>query len=249
MSSPIVFIDGDQGTTGLQIHERLRGRTDIRVVTLSAAERKNAERRAAAINDCDIAILCLPDAAARESVSMAEPGRVKVIDASTAHRTDSAWAYGLPELSPAHRDRIASARFVSVPGCYATCFALAVYPLVAHGVIAPRESLPFAERLLALFEGIAEVIAAHAPDEAAVARALDNFARDAKVLEAHLGKQPYLVGSSLTLADFSVAGPLFYAERAGLPLADYPKVREWFGRIASLPCWKETAPQIPAAAA
>ncbi len=82
-----------------------------------------------------------------------------------------------------------------------------------------------------------------------MARALDNFARDAKVLDAHLSRQLFLVGNALTLADFSVAGPLFYAERAGLPVADYPKLREWFGRVAALPCWKETAPQVPAAAA
>ena len=101
-----------------------------------------------------------------------------------------------------------------------------------------------------LFERIVkQLVGAGPPDEAVVARALENFARDAKVLEAHLTRQPYLVGTSLTLADFSVAGPLFYADRAGLPLADYPKLREWFGRVAALPCWKETAPQLSAAAA
>jgi len=96
---------------------------------------------------------------------------------------------------------------------------------------------------------VKQILGAGPPDEAVVARALENFARDAKVLEAHLAKQPYLAGNALTLADFSVAGPLLYAERAGMPLADYPRLREWFGRVAALPCWKETAPQVSAAAA
>jgi len=101
-----------------------------------------------------------------------------------------------------------------------------------------------------LFERIVkQIVGAGPPDEAVVAKALENFARDAKVLEAHLSRQSYLVGNALTLADFSVAGPLFYAERAGIPLPDYPKVAAWFGRIAALPCWKETAPQFSAAAA
>ncbi|MBS0246847.1 MAG: glutathione S-transferase family protein [Proteobacteria bacterium] len=93
------------------------------------------------------------------------------------------------------------------------------------------------------------ILGAGPPDEAAIARGLTSFARDAKVLEAHLASRPYLVGNALTLADFSVAGPLVYFERAGIPLADYPKLHEWFGRVTSLPCWKETAPQAPAAAA
>ena len=86
------------------------------------------------------------------------------------------------------------------------------------------------------------------PDDAIVTRALGCFNREAKVLEAHLAKHPYLVGGSITLADYSVAAPLFYAERVGFPLADYPKVREWFGRVSALPSWKETAPQFAQAA-
>ena len=92
------------------------------------------------------------------------------------------------------------------------------------------------------------ILGAGPPDEAVIARALENFARDAKVLDAHLARQPYLVGQTLTLADFSVAGPLVYAQQAGMPLADYPRLSEWFARVTALPCWKETAPQ-PAAAA
>ena len=101
-----------------------------------------------------------------------------------------------------------------------------------------------------VFERIVkQILGAGPPDAAIVAKALENFARDANMLEAHLAKQPYLVGNALTLADFSVAGPLLYHERGGIPLADYPKLREWFGRVTALPCWKETAPQFSAAAA
>jgi glutathione S-transferase len=101
-----------------------------------------------------------------------------------------------------------------------------------------------------VFERIVkQILGAGPPDEAVVGKALENFARDAKVLEAHLSKQPYMVGNALTLADFSVAGPLLYHERGGIPLADYPKLREWFTRVTALPCWKETAPQFSAAAA
>ena len=91
MAPPLVFIDGDQGTTGLQIHERLRDRTDVQLITLPAAERKNPVRRAEAINSCDIALLCLPDAAAREAVAAIANPAVRVIDASSAHRTQPGW--------------------------------------------------------------------------------------------------------------------------------------------------------------
>ncbi|NSX13066.1 N-acetyl-gamma-glutamyl-phosphate reductase [Cupriavidus taiwanensis] len=135
MSSPIVFIDGDQGTTGLLIHERLRNRTDIRLMTLAAAERKDLRRRAQAINACDIAILCLPDAAAREAVGAIVNPAVRVIDASSAHRTQPDWTYGFPEMAPGHAERIANARRVTNPGCYPTGAIGLLRPLVQAGLV------------------------------------------------------------------------------------------------------------------
>ncbi|MFM0397289.1 N-acetyl-gamma-glutamyl-phosphate reductase [Paraburkholderia phytofirmans] len=135
MSSPFVFIDGDQGTTGLQIHERLRNRTDLTVITLPAAERKDSTRRAEAINACDIAILCLPDAAAREAVGAIVNPAVRVIDASSAHRTQSDWTYGFPEMTPGQAGRIANARRVTNPGCYPTGAVGLLRPLLQAGLI------------------------------------------------------------------------------------------------------------------
>jgi N-acetyl-gamma-glutamyl-phosphate reductase len=135
MSAPVVFIDGDQGTTGLQIHERLRNRTDITLLTLPAAERKDARRRAEAINACDIAILCLPDAAAREAVDAIVNPAVRVIDASSAHRTQPGWTYGFPEMTPGQAERIASARRVTNPGCYPTGAIGLLRPLLQAGLI------------------------------------------------------------------------------------------------------------------
>ncbi|WP_454725420.1 MULTISPECIES: N-acetyl-gamma-glutamyl-phosphate reductase [Cupriavidus] len=135
MSSPLVFIDGDQGTTGLQIHERLRGRTDLSLFTLAASERKDPRRRAEAINACDIAILCLPDAAARETVNAIVNPAVRVIDASSAHRTHPDWTYGFPEMAPGQAERIANARRVTNPGCYPTGAIGLLRPLVQAGLI------------------------------------------------------------------------------------------------------------------
>ena len=135
MSAPLVFIDGDQGTTGLQIHERLHGRSDLRLLTLPEADRKNAARRAEAINACDIAVLCLPDGPAREAAaSVVNPG-VRVIDASSAHRTQAGWVYGFPEMSAAQSARIASALRVTNPGCYPTGAIALLLPLVQAGLV------------------------------------------------------------------------------------------------------------------
>jgi N-acetyl-gamma-glutamyl-phosphate reductase len=135
MSAPVVFIDGDQGTTGLQIHDRLRNRTDIRLFTLAAAERKDPQRRAEAINACDIAILCLPDAAAREAVGAIVNPAVRVIDASSAHRTQPDWTYGFPEMTPGQAEQIANASRVTNPGCYPTGAVGLLRPLVQAGLI------------------------------------------------------------------------------------------------------------------
>jgi len=138
MSTPVVFIDGDQGTTGLQIHQRLQGRSDLKLVTLPDGQRKNANSRAAAINACDIAILCLPDEAARAAAQSIENPAVRVIDASSAHRTDPDWVYGFAQMSAQHKAVIASARRVSNPGCYPTGAIGLLRPLLDAGLV-PRD--------------------------------------------------------------------------------------------------------------
>lgn len=135
MHTPVVFIDGDQGTTGLQIHERLHGRADLRLLTLPEAERKNPQRRAEAINACDVAILCLPDEPARQAAASIVNPAVRVIDASSAHRTDAGWVYGFPEMNAQQGRLIAQARRVSNPGCYPTGAIALLGPLVQAGLV------------------------------------------------------------------------------------------------------------------
>ena len=130
-----IFIDGSEGTTGLRIHERFANRDDIEIMSISPELRKDPAERKRLINESDITFLCLPDAAARESVSLVENEHVKIIDTSTAHRTESGWAYGFPELSAKHRDAIKNGKRIAVPGCHASGFVAAVYPLVAGGIL------------------------------------------------------------------------------------------------------------------
>src|ERR1700761_7259399 len=135
MHSPVVFIDGDQGTTGLQIHERLRNRTDLELLTLAPEDRKDLRRRAEAINACDIAVLCLPDAAAREAVEAIVNPAVRVIDASSAHRTRPDWTYGFAEMAQGQAERIANAHRITNPGCYPTGAIGLLRPLLRAGLI------------------------------------------------------------------------------------------------------------------
>ena len=130
-----VFIDGSAGTTGLRIADRLANRQDIELIKLPEELRKDISARKAAINSVDIVFLCLPDAAAVEAVSLVENENVKIIDTSTAHRTDDAWAYGFAELSADHRQKIKSSSRVANPGCHASGFIASVYPLVANGLL------------------------------------------------------------------------------------------------------------------
>ncbi len=128
-----VFIDGSEGTTGLRIHERFSGRDDIELLSISSELRKDPEERKRLINSSDITFLCLPDAAAIESVSLVENDDVVIIDTSTAHRTEEGWAYGFAELSESHREAIRTGKRIAVPGCHATGFISLVYPMIAGG--------------------------------------------------------------------------------------------------------------------
>ncbi len=130
-----IFIDGQAGTTGLQIEERLSQRSDIELLEIDPAERKNKEAKQAIIADADVVVLCLPDDAARETVGLADSDNVRFLDASTAHRVAPDWVYGLPEIAEDQREKIASARLVSNPGCYPTGFLSAVAPLSSNGLL------------------------------------------------------------------------------------------------------------------
>ena len=133
--TPRVFIDGEAGTTGLEIRERLAGRRDLEVVSIDPARRKDVEARREHLNDADAVILCLPDDAAREAVALVESNSVKVIDASTAHRVHEGWAYGFPEMSKVQRAKVEASDRISNPGCWSTGFIALARPLVDAGLV------------------------------------------------------------------------------------------------------------------
>ena len=130
-----IFIDGKEGTTGLKIFERFQNRTDLEILTLSEENRKDLNARKEMINSSDYTFLCLPDAAAIEAVSLCENPHIKIIDASTAHRTNPDWAYGFPELDKCFREKIINSTRVATPGCYASGTIAILYPLVKSGIM------------------------------------------------------------------------------------------------------------------
>lgn len=172
MGVPTVFIDGEAGTTGLQIYQRLAQRDDLEVIRIAADKRKDQTARAKLLNAADISILCLPDEAAREAVSWVNNPQARILDASTAYRTDEDWAYGFPELRSEQRVSIAASKRVSNPGCYPTGFLAAVAPLVKAGLI--PSDFPITVNAISGYSGggkklIAEYESLHAenPDESA----------------------------------------------------------------------------------
>jgi len=130
-----VYVDGQEGTTGLQIHDLLARRRDIEVLRIPTELRKDNTERARLLNAADVAFLCLPDQAAREAASWVTNPRTCLIDASTAHRVDPAWAFGLPELVPGQRDALRQSKRISNPGCHSTAFILLIRPLIDAGLI------------------------------------------------------------------------------------------------------------------
>jgi len=137
----IVYVDGQEGTTGLRIHEMLAARPDVEVLRISPELRKDDGERARLLNAADVAFLCLPDDASRAAAKMVTNPKTCLIDASTAHRTDPTWAYGLPELAPGQRGALKEAKRIANPGCHATAFILLMRPLVDAGVVAPDVSI------------------------------------------------------------------------------------------------------------
>ena len=159
-----VFIDGKAGTTGLRIEERLSGRDDIEIVTIPEELRKDTAAKKEILNSVDVAFLCLPDAAAMESVSLIDNENVVVIDTSTAHRTNPAWAYGFPELGAEFEEKIKNSRRIAVPGCHASGFIALVYPLVKNGIIS-KDALLTATSLTGYSGGGKKMIADYESDE------------------------------------------------------------------------------------
>jgi N-acetyl-gamma-glutamyl-phosphate reductase len=159
-----IFIDGEAGTTGLQIRERLQGRRDLEIVSIDPARRKDADERKRLLNSVDAVILCLPDEAAREAVALIENPNVKVIDASTAHRLAPDWTYGFPEMAKAQRAAIAAAKRVANPGCYPTGFIALVRPLTEAGLV-PRE-WPISVNAVSGYSGGGKAMIAEFEDEA-----------------------------------------------------------------------------------
>lgn len=136
-----VFVDGQEGTTGLRIHEVLAGRRDIELLKIDADKRKDAAERARLLNAADVAFLCLPDAAAREAVALVENPRTCLIDASTAHRTAPGWVFGMPELCAGQREALRRTQRIANPGCHASAFILLLRPLVDAGLVPPATPL------------------------------------------------------------------------------------------------------------
>jgi N-acetyl-gamma-glutamyl-phosphate reductase len=134
-----IFVDGQEGTTGLRIHEYLARRSDVDVLRIDADKRKDSAERARLLNAADVAFLCLPDAASREAAAMITNPHTCLIDASTAHRTVAGWTFGMPELAPGQRDAIRASKRIANPGCHASAFILAVRPLVDAGLL-PAEA-------------------------------------------------------------------------------------------------------------
>ena len=141
MDKPVIYIDGKEGTTGLQIYDRLAGREDIVLLLIDEDRRKDAAERKKLMNAADLVFLCLPDAAAVEAAALVENPGTRIIDASTAHRTAPGWVYGFPELGPDRRAAIRGAKRVANPGCYATGFISLTAPLVKRGVLSPDAPL------------------------------------------------------------------------------------------------------------
>lgn len=230
-----VFIDGREGTTGLQIEARIKARPDIQLLTAQPELRKDPVHRAELINAADAVFLCLPDAAARESAALCSNPHTVLIDASTAHRTAPGWTYGLPELSPAHREAVRGSKRIANPGCHATGFITAVYPLVAGGLLS-RDARLCCYSLTGYSGGGKKMIAQYeAPDRDGLLDAPRQYAlgqthKHLKEMQAICGLDAAPIFCPI-VADFYsgmvVTVPLFREDLQGNATADH--IRQLYG--------------------
>ena len=226
-----VFIDGSAGTTGLRIRERLAARADLEIIALSEEKRKDATARREALNSADIAFLCLPDDAAREAVSMIDNDRTVVLDTSTAHRTNPAWAYGFPELSEEQAAKIRSSKRIAVPGCHASGFIALVAPLVRAGLLSPDARLACTsltgysgggKKMIAEYEG---------SDRSALLSAPRQYALGQK--HKHLPEMTVMTGLSSAPAFLPIVGDFYSGMEVTVPLfaEDIRGTREAVARV------------------
>ena len=200
MGKKRIFIDGSEGTTGLRINERFAGRDDIEVLAIDPELRKDPDERKKMIDSSDYTFLCLPDAAAIEAVSLAGNPDTVIIDASTAHRVNPDWAYGLPELSPEFYEKIRTSKRIAVPGCYASGFIMIAYPLVKMGILG--SDYPFTvpalsgysgagKKAIALYESDDKTNDLFAPRQYALSQ-MHKHLPEMKVI-AHLDREPVFI--------------------------------------------------------
>ncbi|MCE1238565.1 MAG: N-acetyl-gamma-glutamyl-phosphate reductase [Azonexaceae bacterium] len=218
-----VFVDGQEGTTGLQINELLARRSDIEIIRIDADKRKDLAERKRLINASDVTFLCLPDDAAKESVSLVDNPKTCVIDASTAHRVDPAWTFGLPELARDQRDKIRAAKRIANPGCHATAFILALRPLVAAGLI-PADTQIAANSITGYSGGGKKMIADY---EAAAAGTALKAPRPYALALAHKHLPEMQAYTGLTVAPIfqPIVGPFYkgLAVSAALPPTQFAR--------------------------
>ncbi len=223
---PKVYIDGKEGTTGLQIYDRLGKRGDIDLLLIDEDKRKDTEERRKFLNASDIVFLCLPDAAAKEAVGLIENRNTRVIDASTAHRTAEGWDYGFPELSRAHRMAIGNSKRVANPGCHASGFIASVYPLVAGEVI--TADFPLACSSLTGYSGGGKKLIAEyeAPDRDPRHESHRIYGLNLK--HKHLPEMEYVCGLSRTPVFVPILGDFYkgMATTVMLPGIDAHKAHE-----------------------
>jgi N-acetyl-gamma-glutamyl-phosphate reductase len=220
-----VFIDGSAGTTGLRIYERLSQRKDLELLILPDELRKNNDARRQMLSLADIAFLCLPDKAAIEAVSLIENDHVAVIDTSTAHRTNDAWAYGFAELSPAHRAAIKGSKRIANPGCHASGFIAGCYPLVTHGVV-PAD-FPLTAYSLTGYSGGGKALIAEYEDEARDIRHESHRIYGTTLQHKHLPEMKKLCGLEKEPVFSPILGDFYAGMATSILLPGFDAVKVW----------------------